>query len=65
MRQFDNKCDHKFMALGFEVIKVKDKSVEVVAAVACEKCGLFRTKILVFKREFTKSDRELGENERA
>ncbi len=57
MKPYDNECKHKFVALGFEVIKVKDKSVEVVAAIACNKCGLFRTKILTFKRE-------LGENER-
>lgn len=46
-----NTCEHKFVPLGFEVYKTTDESVEAVAAALCEKCSMFRTKILKFRRE--------------
>jgi len=44
-------CIHKFKPLGFEVIEKSKDSIEAVASICCEKCGLFRTKILTFRRE--------------
>lgn len=44
-------CKHHFQSLGFNVYKVTDKSVEAVAAIHCTSCGMFRTKILTFRRE--------------
>lgn len=44
-------CKHQFAALGFEICKTTDTTVEAVAAVFCTKCSLFRTKILTFRRE--------------
>jgi len=43
-------CDHVFAPLGFEVVSKDEDNVETVAAIFCEKCGLFRTKILKFDR---------------
>ena len=51
-------CDHTYKALGFNVFKVTEKSVEAVAAVFCEKCSMFRTKILTFRREITQNQIE-------
>ena len=49
------KCtDHKFIAVGFDTIKTDPMRVEAIAAISCEKCGLFRTKILTFMREIMK-----------
>ena len=48
-------CKHKFSSLGFNVFKTTDTTVEAVAAIFCSKCGLFRTKILTFRREFQES----------
>lgn len=45
-------CEHKFVPLGFEVYKKTDQSIEAVAAALCEKCSMFRTKILKFRLEF-------------
>jgi len=56
-KQYENKCKHKFACLGFNVFKTTEKSVEAVAALFCSKCGLFRTKILTFRRELT--DKEI------
>jgi len=52
--QIDNqKCDrHNFVPLGFSVFKTTETTVEAVGAIVCSKCGLFRTKILVYRREF-------------
>jgi hypothetical protein len=44
-------CDHIFKPLGFNVISTTENKVETVAAVFCEKCSMFRTKILTFHRE--------------
>ncbi len=49
---YKDDCDHEFAALGFDVFKSTDKRIEAVAAIFCRKCGLFRTKILTFRREF-------------
>jgi hypothetical protein len=46
-----DRCEHEFDALGFDVYKKTDEIVEAVAAIFCKKCGLFRTKILTFRRE--------------
>jgi len=50
--QREEKCNHEFEPLGFEIVKKTDKVVETVAAVFCKKCSMFRTKILTFRREF-------------
>ena len=44
-------CNHQFSSLGFDVFKVTDELVEAVAAIHCKRCGMFRTKILTFRRE--------------
>lgn len=49
-------CQHKFSPLGFETVKKEDQVIEAVACVFCEKCSLFRTKILTFRREFKKDE---------
>jgi hypothetical protein len=49
---YEEKCQHDFSSLGFNVFKTTDTTVEAVAAIFCSKCGLFRTKILTFRREF-------------
>jgi len=51
MNIHQDKCEHHFSALGFNVYKTTETSVEAVAAVFCNKCSLFRTKILTFRRE--------------
>ena len=51
-------CDHTFAALGFEPINKTENEVEVVAALFCTKCGLFRTKILKFNRDLVKMPKE-------
>jgi len=51
-KTYEEKCQHDFSSLGFDVFKTTDVSVEAVAAIFCRKCGLFRTKILTFRREF-------------
>jgi len=51
--KYYNKCKHTFSALGFSVYKVTNTTVEAVAAIFCTRCGLFRTKILTFRRELT------------
>ncbi|MCG3203931.1 MAG: hypothetical protein KCHDKBKB_00608 [Elusimicrobia bacterium] len=52
--EYKKDCDHKYIALGFDTFSKTDEVVEAVVAIACEKCGLFRTKILTFRRELTK-----------
>lgn len=47
----EKDCKHTFAQLGFNVSKVTDTTVEAVAAIFCTKCGMFRTKILTFRRE--------------
>lgn len=51
-----NKEEYDFQPLGFEIIHTDSKKVEAVAAVFDRKTGLFRTKILVFRRELTDDD---------
>lgn len=51
-KKYHDDCNHKFSSLGFDIFKTTDKKIEAVAAIFCEKCGLFRTKILTFRREF-------------
>lgn len=52
-------CEHKFSALGFDVYQKTDKSVEAVAAIFCSVCGLFRTKILTFRREINNGNNNI------
>jgi len=52
-KKYEQKCEHTFSALGFNVCKTTDTTVEAVAAIFCSKCGLFRTKILTFRREIS------------
>lgn len=52
--EYKKDCDHKYISLGFNVFDKDSEVVEAVAAIACEKCGLFRTKILTFRRELAK-----------
>ena len=47
-------CKHTFVALGFEPINKTKDEVEVVVALFCQKCGLFRTKILKFNRNLVR-----------
>lgn len=47
-----HSCEHLYKPLGFNIIKQTEDFTEAVACVFCEKCSLFRTKILVFRREF-------------
>lgn len=47
-------CDHEYIRLGFDVFYKDEEAIEAVAAIACKKCGLFRTKILTFRRELAK-----------
>ena len=44
-------CAHEYAPLGFEKISTDDTKVEVIAAIFCPKCGMFRTKILYFDRQ--------------
>ena len=63
INNFNNKdtCPHVFAALGFNVYKTTDTSIEAVAAVFCTKCSLFRTKILTFRRELLEEEqKEIG-----
>ena len=53
-KKYIENCKHQFNALGFEVLKTTDTTIEAVAAIFCSKCGLFRTKILTFRREILK-----------
>ena len=53
-------CEHKFSPLGFDVYRKTDSSVEAVAAIFCSVCGLFRTKILTFRRELTHENNNSG-----
>ena len=61
-QQEDQRCEkHNFVPLGFSVFKTTETTVEAVGAITCSKCGLFRTKILVFRREFqTKPEVDLN-----
>jgi len=49
--QYEKICRHEFIPLGFEKISTDETKVEVIAAIACKVCGLFRTKILYFDRQ--------------
>ncbi|GEM_PF-5769593 len=51
------ECKHKFRALGFDIIKSDKSIVEAICALFCSRCGLFRTKILTFRRELTDEER--------
>jgi hypothetical protein len=51
MNGIKDPCDHVFKPLGFHVISTTNNKVETVAAVFCEKCSMFRTKVLTFHRE--------------
>ena len=50
-QKYNKECHHNFISLGFSVFKITQTSVEAVACIVCSKCGLFRTKILTFRRE--------------
>jgi hypothetical protein len=52
-KKYEQLCEHEFSSLGFNVYKTTETTVEAVAAIFCSKCGLFRTKILTFRREIT------------
>jgi len=54
--QHSEQCKHTFAALGLSVIKTTPTVVETCAAIFCVKCGMFRTKILTFRREFIEED---------
>lgn len=45
--------EHKYVKLGFKVISKDDYSVKTMAAMFCEKCGKFKTRILSFDTEHT------------
>lgn len=44
---------HLFIPLGFETISKEKEIVESIAAITCQNCGMFRTKILVFHRQLS------------
>lgn len=50
------ECKHQWERLGFEVISTNPKLVEAVASIHCIFCGLFRTKVLTFRREIPHSE---------
>jgi len=50
------KCQHTFATLGFSVYNVTNTRVKTVGAIFCTRCGLFRTKILIFRRELEEND---------
>lgn len=54
------ECQHIFKPLGFEITEKTDVSIESVAAIVCEKCGMFRTKILTFRRELGHNNNQEG-----
>jgi hypothetical protein len=58
---YEEKCEHIFRSLGFDTFKTTETTVEAVAAIFCSKCGLFRTKILTFRREFKEDIEKSGE----
>ena len=47
----ENPCDHDFLPIGMDTISSDHRKIEVIAAINCRKCGLFRTKILYFDRQ--------------
>ena len=49
--QDKDKCSHEYAPLGFQKISSDETKVEVVAAVFCVRCSMFRTKILYFDRQ--------------
>lgn len=60
-----NECKkHEFNALGFDVYKKTPTSIEAVACIFCEHCGLFRTKILTFRREIDENAPKFKEFEK-
>lgn len=50
-KEYEKVCRHKFVPLGFVKVSSDKNKVEVVAAISCEHCGMFRTKILYFDRQ--------------
>ena len=51
-------CPHEYAPLGFQVINSLETKIEVIAAVFCIKCSMFRTKILYFDRQKAEKDQE-------
>ena len=51
MKSYETICHHEYQPLGFEKISTDEEKVEVIAAIACRFCGMFRTKILYFDRQ--------------
>ena len=51
-----DKCEHRWSALGFAIVKTTDTSIEAAASIFCEVCGMFRTKILNFRRELGQTE---------
>ena len=49
-------CDHTFAPLGFEMVQTDETKIEVIAAVFCTACSMFRTKILYFDRQHDKNN---------
>ena len=49
--QDKEKCSHEYAPLGFQKISTDETKVEVIAAIFCHICGMFRTKILYFDRQ--------------
>ena len=51
------ECSHEYAPLGFQKVSSDETKIEVVAAVFCVRCSMFRTKILYFDRQkINKSD---------
>ncbi len=58
---FNMDCEHIFKPLGFEMTEKTETTIESIAAIVCEKCGMFRTKILTFRRELGHNNKQEGE----
>lgn len=55
--EYTNKCNHVFKRLGFEAVKSTKTYYEAIGALFCPKCGLFRTKVLTFRRELRENEK--------
>jgi hypothetical protein len=55
MKNHGEICKHRWASLGFQKVSTDETKVEVIAAIFCELCGMFRTKILYFDRQKDKT----------
>lgn len=48
-------CEHNLVRLGFEIIDKQGNEIKAIAALFCSRCGLFRTKVLIFRLDRVES----------